>query len=443
MYRTAIKILIDWKNNPNRLPMIIKGARQVGKTWMMKEFGKRYFNNIAYINFDNDTKGDLKTLFDGDFSVERIVLGLSMASGIKIEPEKTLIILDEIQNVPRALQSLKYFAEEQENKKEKYCIVAAGSLLGIALHQGTSFPVGKVDSMTLYPMTFIEFLNALDKKDFIDLLNRNDFQMIASFKSKYIEFLKLYYFIGGMPAAVAKYISTKNLNSVRETQLKLLSDYAQDFSKHAPNEVVPRINMVWNGIIAQLAKENKKFVYGVLKKGARAKDFEIAIQWLIDCGLCYKIDRINKGNVPLNAYLDFSSFKLYMLDVGLIGAMAQIDEKTVLQGNDIFTEFKGALTEQYVCQQLISCLNKKPFYWSAENSSGEIDFIIQHNGKVIPLEVKAEENLNAKSLKFFVEKYELGYGVRCSMSNFRKEEKIINIPLYCVSQLLDICEDKI
>ncbi len=439
MYRNAINTLINWKNNPDKLPMIIKGARQVGKTWLMKEFGKQYFNSVAYINFDDDKNNELKYLFDGDFSVERIVSGLSMKSEVKIEPEKTLIILDEIQNVPRALLSLKYFAEEQENRKEKYCVVAAGSLLGIALHQGTSFPVGKVDSMTLYPMSFIEFLDALDKKDYINLLRKNDFQMVSAFKSKYIELLKLYYFIGGMPAAVLKYINTKNLNSVREVQLKLLSDYLQDFYKHAPYEIVPRINMVWNGIIAQLAKENKKFIYGVLKKGARAKDFEIAIQWLIDCGLCYKINRVNKGNIPLSAYLDFSSFKLYCLDVGLIGAMAQLDDTVILRGNSIFTEFKGALTEQYVCQQLISCLNIKPFYWSAENSSGEIDFVLQYKEKIVPLEVKAEENLNAKSLKFFVEKFGLEYGVRFSMSDYRKEKKLINIPLYGVSQLFDVC----
>ena len=438
MKRTAMEILIEWKNNPDRMPMVVKGARQVGKTWLMKEFGKQYFKNIAYINFDNDNNSELKNLFDGNFSTERIISGLSMESGINIEPEKTLIILDEIQNVPRALQSLKYFAEEQENKEKKYCIVAAGSLLGIALHQGTSFPVGKVDSMTLYPMSFIEFLEAIEQYKFVELLNKNDLQMISIFKDKFIEFLKLYYFVGGMPAAVLKYLKTKKLKEVRKVQQKIIDDYKQDFSKHAPNEVVPRINMVWNGIITQLSKENKKFIYGVLKKGSRAKDFEIAIQWLIDCGLCYKIDRIKKGNIPLNAYMDFSSFKLFMLDVGLIGTMALIDEKTLLQGNNIFTEFKGTLTEQYVCQQLISCLHKKPFYWSAEKSDGEIDFIIQNDGRVIPIEVKAEENLNAKSLKVFVEKNKLDYGVRMSMSNYRKESKLINIPLYCISQLFDI-----
>ncbi len=434
MNRMAIKTLIEWKNNPDSLPMIIRGARQVGKTWLMKEFGKKYFSKVVYINFDDD-KEEINSIFSGDFSVERIISALSLATGTKIEPENTLIILDEIQNLPRALQSLKYFAEYE---KQKYRIVVAGSLLGIALHQGTSFPVGKVDTMYLYPMTFIEFLEALNQQDFIDLLKNNDWQLVTTFRKKYIEFLKLYYFVGGMPAAVLKYISSQDFNAVRKIQLKLLSDYTQDFSKHAPNEIVPRINMVWEAISAQLAKENKKFIYGAIKKGARAKEFELAIRWLVDCGLCYKIDRISKGNIPLKSYRDFDSFKLFLFDIGLLGAMVDLDITTLLNGNEIFTEFKGILTEQYICQQLISHLNANPFYWSSEKSSGEIDFVIQHNGKVFPIEVKAEENLNAKSLKSFVEKYKLPYGIRTSMSNYRKEERLINIPLYCFSQLFDI-----
>ena len=437
MKRTAIKTLIEWKNNPDRLPMIIRGARQVGKTWLMKEFGKKYFKKVVYVNFD-DNKEEINSIFSGDFSVERIVKGLSLANGINIDAENTLIILDEIQNLPRALQSLKYFAEYE---KQKYNIVVAGSLLGIALHQGTSFPVGKVDTMYLHPMTFIEFLEALNQKDFIELLEKNDLQMITTFRNKYIEFLKIYYFVGGMPAVVLKYINSQDFNAVRKSQLKLLSDYSQDFSKHAPNEIVPRINMVWEAITAQLAKENKKFVYGAIKKGARAKEFELAIQWLVDCGLCYKIDRISKGNIPLKSYRDFTSFKLFLFDIGLLGAMEELNIKTLLNGNEIFTEFKGILTEQYICQQLISHLNTNPFYWSAENSSGEVDFVIQHNDKILPIEVKAEENLNAKSLKSFIKKYELPYGIRTSMSNYRKEEKLINIPLYCFSQLFDICDN--
>jgi hypothetical protein len=403
----------------------------------MKEFGKKYFKKVVYVNFDDD-KEEINSIFSGDFSVERIIKGLSLASGINIDAENTLIILDEIQNLPRALQSLKYFAEYE---KQKYNIVVAGSLLGIALHHGTSFPVGKVDTMYLHPMTFIEFLEALNQKDFIELLEKNDLQMITTFRNKYIEFLKLYYFVGGMPAVVLKYINSQDFNAVRKIQLKLLSDYSQDFSKHAPNEIVPRINMVWEAITAQLAKENKKFVYGAIKKGARAKEFELAIQWLVDCGLCYKIDRISKGNIPLKSYRDFTSFKLFLFDIGLLGAMEELNIKTLLNGNEIFTEFKGILTEQYICQQLISHLNTNPFYWSAENSSGEVDFVIQHNDKILPIEVKAEENLNAKSLKSFIKKYELPYGIRTSMSNYREEEKLINIPLYCFSQLFDICDN--
>ncbi len=430
MNRMAMNSLVEWKNTSDRLPLIIKGARQVGKTWLVKEFSRLYFDQTAYINFEKNER--MKSLFSGDFSLDRILKGLSIESGVNIEPELTLIILDEIQEVPSALQSLKYFSEDE---RHTYYIIAAGSLLGIALHAGVSFPVGKVETMELFPLSFLEFLEATDQNSFCELLTLNDFPMIAAFKDKFIDALKLYYFIGGMPAAVSRYIATGNLEAVRKVHLRLLSDYEQDFSKHAPTAVVPRIRMVWNGIPSQLAKENKKFMYSGLREGARAKEFEIAIQWLLDCGLCHKVGRITKGGIPLKAYQDLPSFKLFFVDVGLLAAMADLDAKTILQRNDIFTEFKGALTEQYVCQQLISQVGITPYYWSAESSSGEVDFVIQLNGQVLPIEVKAEENLNAKSLKSFVSKFNLPYGIRTSMADYREQEKLINLPLYAISQI--------
>lgn len=433
MRREAIKTLVEWKNDTHRLPLIIRGARQVGKTWLMKEFGRKYFESTAYINFDRNER--MKSLFSGDFSTDRILAGLSIESGVQIVPERTLIILDEIQEVPAALQSLKYFTEDE---RHQYFIVAAGSLLGIALHAGSSFPVGKVDNMDLYPLSFMEFLEATEQQPLANLISSRDFTMITAFKDKFVDALKIYYYVGGMPEAVLRYSETKDLNQVRRVQQRLLNDYQQDFSKHAPTNVVPRIHMVWEGIPSQLAKENKKFIYSVLREGARAKDFELAIQWLLDCGLCHKVGRITKGAFPLKAYQDLPAFKLYLLDVGLLCAMADVDAKTLLQGNDIFTEFKGALTEQYVCQQIISELNATPYYWSAENSSGEVDFVLQNKGKVLPIEVKAEENLQAKSLKAFAGKFKLNRAIRTSMSDYKEQELITNLPLYCISELFNL-----
>lgn len=313
-------------------------------------------------------------------------------------------------------------------------------MLGIAMHQGTSFPVGKVDSTELYPLSFSEFLDATGNSSLLNLLQQKDFAMITAFKDKYIDLLKTYYYVGGMPAAVNAYAESGNLKTVRRIQKRLISDYEQDFSKHAPTAVIPRIQMVWDGIPSQLAKENKKFIYSVLREGARAKDFELAIQWLTDCGLCHKVGRVTKGGIPLKAYQDIPAFKLYLVDVGLLAAMTDLDAKTLLMGNAIFTEFKGALTEQYICQQLYAELDMVPYYWSAEASSGEVDFVLQYRGQVVPLEVKAEENLNAKSLKSFVNTYQLAYGVRTSMSDYREQEKLVNLPLYAISLLWEVCD---
>jgi len=425
MIRYAINELIAWKNRNDRMPLIIRGARQVGKTWLMKEFGETHFKKTAYVNFDNNER--MEILFSGNYDIDRLISGLQIESETKINAEDTLLIFDEIQEVPRAVSSLKYFRENAP----QYAIVAAGSLLGIALHQGTSFPVGKVDFMDLYPMNFYEFMDALGKKDLLKLLRSKDWELIKSFKSSYIDLLRQYYYVGGMPEVVAEYADKQDFTEVRRIQNRLLAAYEQDFSKHAPNEIVPRIRMLWDSIPSQLAKENKKFIYGMLRKGARAKEFELAMQWLFDCGLIHKVTRVTKPDMPLSAYSD-NSFKLYALDVGLLAAKSSLDVKSLLQGNRIFEEFKGALTEQYVQQQLLSCCGIRPCYWASEKGSAEVDFIFQHEMDVIPIEVKAEENLKAKSLKFYCDKFSPKEAIRTSMSDYRKEEWLTNIPLYAI-----------
>lgn len=432
MYREKFEDLITWKNSKNKQPLIIRGARQVGKTWLMKEFGKTNYKNVAYVHFDNNSR--MEELFKGDLVPSKIIEGLQIETGIKIEPRETLIIFDEIQEVPRALTSLKYFQEEAP----EYDIIAAGSLLGVALHNGTSFPVGKVQFLDLYPLNYKEFLKALGEEKLLQLLEKKDFELIKVFKTKFIEILKQYYFVGGMPEVVNNFVQNKDYKEVREIQNKILYSYEQDFSKHAPNDIVPKLRLLWNNIPSQLAKENKKFIYGLIRQGARAREFELAMMWLIDCGLVYSVSRVSKPDLPLAAYQDFNSFKLFILDTGLLGAMTGINEKNLLEGNSIFTEFKGALTEQFVLQQLKSMKDISIFYWSAEKSTAEIDFIIQNENKIIPIEVKAEENLQAKSLKTFYEKYNNSNCIRTSMSDYREQGWLKNIPLYYINELLNL-----
>lgn len=432
MYRYKIEELKKWKESLTRKPMIIRGARQVGKTWLMKEFGKEFYEKCAYINFDDNSR--MNKLFEEDFDLDRIIQGLKIESGVNIEPENTLIIFDEIQETPKALKALKYFCE---NARE-YHIISAGSLLGVAIHEGTSFPVGKVDFMDLTPLSFFEFLEALGENELLKLLKNNDFPMIEVFDTKIKEYLKLYYYVGGMPEVVNAYATNKDLKEVRKIQKELLAAYEQDFSKHAPSNIVPRIRQLWNNIPTQLAKENKKFIYGLIKEGARAREYEIALSWLIDCGIVYQINRVNNCKVPLSAYQDFNAFKLYLLDIGLLAAMAEIDEKTLLDENEIFVEFKGSLTEQYVLCQLKQCTDLNVFYWTADTGTAEIDFITQIRGNNVPIEVKANENLQAKSLKTFVQKYNTEINVRTSMSNYRKEDWLINVPLYSIGNIEEI-----
>lgn len=434
MYRIAIEKLLKWKQNKRRKPLIIEGARQVGKTWLMKEFGRQEYKDTIYINFDSNSR--MAELFASDLDTERLIMGLEIYVGRKINPDNALLIFDEVQEVPRALASLKYF---YENAPE-YHIVCAGSLLGIALHQGTSFPVGKVDFLKLYPLSFKEFLMANDKERFAELLDRQDFQMITSFKQIYIDALKQYYFVGGMPEAVQSFSENKDFNEVREIQKRILLAYEQDFSKHAPNEIVPRLRMLWNSIPAQLAKENKKFIYGLVREGARAKEYETAIMWLCDCGLVHKVSRVNAEGIPLRAYEDLKAFKLFVLDVGLLGCMAGLRQHTLLDGNDLFVEFKGALTEQYVCQQLKNIEDLDIYYYTNDRGSCEVDFVVDTGEKIVPVEVKAEVNLKAKSLKTYREKFLPEISVRTSMADFKKEEWLVNLPLYAVDQIVTVTD---
>jgi len=435
MRRFALEKLEQWKGRKDRKPLLVRGARQVGKTWLMKAFGQKAFARTAYINFDNNAA--MRAVFDGDYDVRRLLAAFQIECGFKINSADTLIILDEIQEVPKALASLKYFCENAP----EYAIVAAGSLLGLADRQGTGFPVGKVMFLDLYPMSFSEFLLATGNEALLDALKGGDWQLITAMKTKYVDLLRQYFFVGGMPEAVGRFAATEDFAAVREVQERLLIAYENDFSKHAPAEIVPRIRLVWNSIPAQLAKENRKFFYGSLKTGARAKDFELAIQWLCDAGLVYRIERVSKPEMPLASYAG-GGFKLYTADVGLLAAKSGLDVRTLLEGSRIFTEFKGALTEQFVQQQMRAELSVTPFYWSADRGDAEIDLLFQQGSKIIPVEVKAAENLKAKSLVVYRDKFQPSVSVRVSMSDYRDEGWLINCPLYAVGEMVKIMAGK-
>jgi predicted AAA+ superfamily ATPase len=429
MERTAMAQLQEWKARKNRKPLIIRGARQTGKTWLMKEFGRIAYGNTVYINFDNNRI--MRDLFAEDVDTARLIRGLELYSGQKIESDKTLLIFDEIQEVPQALTALKYF---HENVRE-YHIVCAGSLLGVALHAGTNFPVGKVEFLDLYPLSFPEFLKATGNERFEETLARTDFDMVTSFKTTYIDLLKQYYFVGGMPEVVAAFSERQDFGEARELQQSILTAYEQDFSKHAPHETVPRIRMLWNSIPAQLARENKKFMYGLIKEGSRAREYELAMQWLCDCGLVHKVHRVTAPSLPLKAYEDLKAFKLFVLDVGLLSCLTGLAPQTLLDGNELFREFKGALTEQYVLQQLVTLKNITPWYWSNDRNSAEIDFLIDTGTDVVPIEVKAEINLQAKSLKTYREQFSPRIAVRTAMTDYKREEGLINLPLYAIHMI--------
>lgn len=425
MERSIYSSLKKWKESPTRKPLILQGARQVGKTYILKEFGAREYSEVVYINCDDNN--DMQNMFV-DYDVDRIIRSLSAISGVSIKPSTTLLILDEIQEVERGLASLKYFCE----KAPEYHVAVAGSLLGITLHEGTSFPVGKVDMLYMYPMDFEEFLLAMGKEQLVELLRSNSWAALTPLRGMLTELLRQYYFVGGMPEAVKAYVERGDIWEVRSIHSKIIDAYRNDMSKHAPKQQVQRINMVWNSIPSQLARDNKKFIYGALRKGARANDFEIAIQWLVDSGLVHKVHRISKPVVPLKFYEDMSSFKLFLLDCGLLGALSETPPEQILIGDNVFEEYKGAFTENYVLQQLKSLPRTFVYYYSNDNSTLEIDFVVQHDTHIIPIEVKADENLRAKSLRQFVTDNPGLHGVRFSMSDYREQDWLTNVPLWAL-----------
>lgn len=425
MERSIYSSLKKWKESPTRKPLILQGARQVGKTYILKEFGAREYSEVVYINCDDNN--DMQNMF-ADYDIDRIIRSLSAISGVSIKPSTTLLILDEIQEVERGLASLKYFCE----KAPEYHVAVAGSLLGITLHEGTSFPVGKVDMLYMYPMDFEEFLLAMGKEQLVELLRNNSWATLTPLRGMLTELLRQYYFVGGMPEAVKTYVERGDIWEVRSIHSKIIDAYRNDMSKHVPKQQVQRINMVWNSIPSQLARDNKKFIYGALRKGARANDFEIAIQWLVDSGLVHKVHRISKPVVPLKFYEDMASFKLFLLDCGLLGALSETPPEQILIGDNVFEEYKGAFTENYVLQQLKSLPRTFVYYYSNDNSTLEIDFVVQHEAHVIPIEVKAEENLRAKSLRQFVTDNSGLHGVRFSMSDYREQDWLTNVPLWAV-----------
>jgi uncharacterized protein len=429
MYRDKINELIKWKLSEYRKPLIVLGARQVGKTWLIQEFGRLEYKQTVYINFEK--MKILRNLFVEDFDTTRILTALTVFAHKEIDPEDTLIVFDEIQEAEGGLTALKYFCEDLP----RFHVIAAGSLLGLSHHQNSSFPVGKVDFLYLNPMSFSEFLIAINEEQMANLLINTDWNLITLFKRKFLTYLRYYIFIGGMPEVVFHFVEKRDFRVVRNTQNRILTAYQNDFSKHAPKEIVPRIIMVWKSIPSQLAKENKKFIYGFIKEGGRAKEFELAIQWLVNCGLIHQCFRVSKPAISLSAYQDLSAFKLYHNDVGLLAAMAKLPLQTILNNDAIFEEFKGSLTENYVFQQLLLKEENDIYYWTNENSTSEVDFIIQNDHEVIPIEVKSGINLKSVSFKFFCSKYNPKKAIRTSLADFKEEEWMTNIPLYAINKI--------
>ncbi len=427
MDRDLMEKLIAWRDKKRRKPLILNGARQVGKTWLLKEFGRLAFQNVAYVNLDGNQV--MKEQFELGYDIDRIISAIQFETGEAVNEETTLIILDEIQECPRALTALKYFCENAPG----YAVVAAGSLLGITVHEGTGYPVGKVDTLDLYPLSFCEFLGATGNSDLRRLVDEGDARLISSFESRLTPLLRQYYYVGGMPEAVCAFLESGLLEDVREIQDAILLGYERDISKHLTRTEAEYAIAAWRSIPSHLGRENKKFVFGHIAEGARARNYQAGITWLAQAGIAVKANRVTKPGLPLSAYADGSAFKLFLLDVGLLGAMAKLDKRAVIGGSSIFQEFKGALTEQYVCQQLISECGMRPHYWSAENSTGEIDFLVQDGSDVVAIEVKAEENLRAKSLRAFKEKNPGVTAVRFSLSGYREQDWVVNVPLYAMS----------
>lgn len=426
MKRKLLENLVEWKNRKAHKPLILEGARQVGKTWLMQEFGNTQYKKVAYINFDRNLK--MRETFETDLDTKRLITAIGLDAEFKITPEDTLIIFDEIQECPRAITSLKYFNEDAP----EYDIIAAGSLLGVAHHTGTGFPVGKVEFLRLYPLSFTEFLDAMGKEQYVELIEKQDFEMIKIFSNKFEDLLKQYCYIGGMPEVVQNFVNNGDFNQVRTIQKRILSAYERDFSKHIPANTLEKARMLWNSIPTQLAKENKKFIYNAIKKGARAKEFETALTWLRNNGLIYQVHKITKPGLPIGAYADLDAFKLFVLDVGLLGALSGLEAKTILGKYEIFQEFKGAIAEQYVLQQFKTIDDMPIYYWTNETSRSEVDFVIQRESKVIPVEVKAATNLKARSLKIYMEQFKPELAIRTSLADYKKTENLVDIPLYAI-----------
>lgn len=449
MRRWSMQRLESWKRNPRRKPLLLLGARQVGKTWLMQEFGRLHYKSVVYIRFDKDEY--MRNAFEQDYEVPRLLEALHVRSKVRLIPGETLIIFDEIQECPSALTSLKYFCEEAR----EHHIVAAGSLLGLSEHTGTGFPVGKVDRIYMYPMSFPEFLDATGNEVYVELLRKRDWQMLSTFRAKIEEQLRLYYYVGGMPEAVSTYVETRDVVAVREVQLSLLDDYRKDFSKHATPEEAHLISLIWKSIPAQLAREDKRFVHSDVERGMRAGRLRGPIRWLEDAGLIQIVRRVSQPEIPMQAYTD-SAFKMYFLDVGLLGAKCELDADVLLEGNNMFKQYKGALTEQYVQQQLRAELEVCPYYWSAEKAQAEVDFLMSHVRRVVPIEVKAEKNLQAKSLRSFCKRFECSLALRVSMAGYEQSEvriqpgsfnpdgyvySVLDVPLYAICTVLDEVAD--
>ena len=430
MERELMGRLAAWKDSPRRKPLILKGARQVGKTWLMQEFGRRCYKRTAYVNFDNNSA--MQQVFRQDFDVSRILLAINAETGVRVSPEDTLIIFDEVQEAPQAISALKYFCENAP----AYSVIAAGSLLGIALHEGISYPVGKVSTLQLHPLSFHEFLMAIGEGGLAGLLDDGDDSMLAAFHDRFVAALKNYYVVGGMPEAVEAFAGTKDYSEVRKIQNDLLDMYEADFGKHVPGSELPRLRLTWSAIPTQLAKDNRKFFFGHVKKGGRAGEFEKAVKWLVDCGLVARVHRVSKPAVPMSAYAEQNAYKLFFVDVGLLGAVSGLDVRSVIEGNRLFTEFKGALTEQYVCQELLSDRKYRPYYFTSESGSYEIDFMVQQGEDVVPVEVKAEQNLRSKSLRAYCDKYSPVKAIRLSMQDHIRQDFLENIPLFAIHKYM-------
>jgi predicted AAA+ superfamily ATPase len=432
MKRIDLETLCNWKAKPGHKPLIIHGIRQVGKTWLMKKFGRTHYANTVYVWFEKNPR--MQNLFSGDMDIRRIITGLELECGSKIDPKNTLIIFDEIQECPNALTSLKYF---NENAPE-YDIVAAGSLLGITLHPEVSFPVGKVEFMNLYPLCFSEFLAAIGEERLKLLIKSHDWELMRIFKDRLIYFLKLYYYTGGMPEVVLQFSKERDFNTARKVQNDILESYQHDFSKHIPIHNFQKVKELWNSIPVQLSKDNKKFIYKDVRKNATASTFEVSLGWLQECGLVHKIKRVSKPALPLKGYANTGAFKLFLCDIGLLSAMSGLDAKTILEGNTLFTEFKGALTEQYACQIMKQLKNAEIAYWTNDSATAEVDFVLQLNSKIIPVEVKASTNLKAKSLSVYREKFKPKIEIRTSLNDFKKTGNLLDVPLYALGELGEI-----